>query len=251
MNGRRIRVIAFDFGGTLFSTSGLDKVTPELERAFVDALVREGGVATAVAGKVWQSYLSGWKARRAKGSSLPEKEISSLDIFRQALASKGLSLPSEAQTRVLEAYHSLQSELFAPLPGVIEWLPLIAKQGYRLAIASNNAWVGLIRAPLRRHGLEELFDEVIVSGDIGWRKPHRRMFEVLLERMRVAPGEVLYVGDSFPHDCATPRAMGMMTCLVDFDGRNKNSQKENATEADLYLTRMADLIPALGALAGI
>lgn len=53
------------------------------------------------------------------------------------------------------------------------------------------------------------------------------------------------MGDSYPHDIETPKSMGMKTCLVDFEDRNKNSQLEDSVKADHFLTRFSELLSAL------
>jgi len=44
-------------------------------------------------------------------------------------------------------------------------------------------------------GLRSFFDVVLISGQIGYRKPHPIVFRRLIEALGVDGGETLYVGD--------------------------------------------------------
>ena len=44
-------------------------------------------------------------------------------------------------------------------------------------------------------GIRSAFETVIVSDEVGWRKPHRIIFEQTFERMKIRPSEALFIGD--------------------------------------------------------
>lgn len=132
--------------------------------------------------------------------------------------------------------------------GLTQGRPRLHKNRHRLCIVSNNPWSESIVASLRRFNIDHLFAEIVVSCDVGYRKPHRYIFSELLRRLDLAPSEVLFAGDPCPHDVETPKSMGMRTCLVDFEGLNKNSQLEHSTRADLYLTDFSKLLLAVSSV---
>ncbi|MBK9321509.1 MAG: HAD family hydrolase [Bdellovibrionaceae bacterium] len=243
-----VKAIAFDFGGTLFSTGKMGTFTPQMHEAFISSLMDCGNLSREDAESVYSSYIEAWKSRRARGESLPERETSSLDLLQHALAAHGIEIDSAAAVDVLNSFHRIESDLFLPLTGVLETLPRLHENGYRLFIASNNPWSESIVASLRRFNIDHLFEEIVVSCDVGYRKPHSQMFSELLRRIDLAPSQVLFVGDSYLHDIETPKSMGMKTCLVDFEGRNKNSQLEHSEKADLFLTQFPELLLAANSL---
>jgi putative hydrolase of the HAD superfamily len=242
-----VKVIAFDFGGTLFSTAGMGKFTSKMTEVFIDKLSDQLNFSREQAEFIFKSYVDAWNARRARGVDLPEKEISSADLLQTALVSNGATLDIVQISEILDLFHSCESELFTPLEGVIESLPILVDLGYRLTVVSNNPWAESILTSFRRYQIDSLFEQVIVSCDVGYRKPHRQIFEELVKKIRLEPSEILFVGDSYPHDIETPKLMGMKTCLVDFEGLNKNSQKDYAKDADIFLTQFDKLITAVSA----
>lgn len=81
-------------------------------------------------------------------------------------------------------------------------------QGYRTAMISNMPWdIGdYIRGTWS--WLDELFDPVIFSCELGIVKPEQGIFARALERLGLPAGECLFVDDS-PANVAAAKAMGM------------------------------------------
>ena len=65
-----------------------------------------------------------------------------------------------------------------------------------VGVLSNCSVPGLVPRTLDRSVLDPgRFDAVVASVDVGWRKPHRRAFEAVVERLGVPLGDLLHVGD--------------------------------------------------------
>lgn len=64
-----------------------------------------------------------------------------------------------------------------------------------LLLASNFDHAPTARRALRRFGLEGYFDHVLISDELGWRKPGSEFFQVLLEKVGGRPQDCIYVGD--------------------------------------------------------
>lgn len=237
-----IRALAFDFGGTLFSTAKMGAFTSPMVEAFVEKVTDNLKCSPEQAEAIFSKYTEAWKARRARADDLPEREINSADLLQAALSGFGIKLENHQMIEILNSFHSKESEEFTPLDKVVESLPVLAQSGYRLSIVSNNPWSESIRVSLRRHKIEAYFEHVITSCDVGFRKPHPKIFDELVGRLDLLPSEILFVGDSYTHDIETPKKMGLKTCLVDFEGVNKNRQSEHIEDADFFLTEFDKLI---------
>jgi putative hydrolase of the HAD superfamily len=83
---------------------------------------------------------------------------------------------------------------------------------YRLGLLSNYPCGRSIRASLEATGLERHFAAVVVSGDVGFVKPHPRTFEAILERLRLPAGRTAFVGDNWLADVQGSKRAGM-TCV--------------------------------------
>ena len=58
-------------------------------------------------------------------------------------------------------------------------------------------------------GVAHLFEAVIISAEVGLRKPNPRIYRQMLEMLRLDAAEVLFVGDTPREDVAGPQEVGM------------------------------------------
>jgi putative hydrolase of the HAD superfamily len=89
---------------------------------------------------------------------------------------------------------------------------LSAKQ--RLGLVSNFTYAPVIYAGLRKLGVNQFFNAVLVSDEVGWRKPHVEIFEEALRRLKIQAEEAVYVGDSPLEDIKGAKSSGMKTVFV-------------------------------------
>jgi putative hydrolase of the HAD superfamily len=85
---------------------------------------------------------------------------------------------------------------------------------YRLAVVSNFDYTPTAVDMLDRAGVVDLFEAIVVSDEVGWRKPHARIFEATLSRLCLTAGQALFVGDRIDIDVAGAQAVGMDTAWV-------------------------------------
>ena len=64
-------------------------------------------------------------------------------------------------------------------------------------------------------GLTPLFDTIVGSLAVGYEKPHKRIFEIALERLALAPEDVIHVGDMYVSDVVGARRAGIRPVLLD------------------------------------
>ena len=75
---------------------------------------------------------------------------------------------------------------------------------------------------LRKLGLDGRIDHILVSEDIGVRKPDRRIFDQALELTGAEPAEAVMIGDSLQADIAGAGALGIGTIWI--NGRGFSTQ---------------------------
>ncbi len=68
---------------------------------------------------------------------------------------------------------------------------------------------------MRALGFYDRFDFVIFSSDVGCKKPNPRIFMMALERLKIAPEETLFIGDSYENDIVAPMKFGMQALFID------------------------------------
>jgi len=77
---------------------------------------------------------------------------------------------------------------------------------HRLALVTNGA-PDVQREKLSLTTLASLFEVMVISAEVGFGKPDRRIFETALAALEVAPEDAVMVGDSLPRDVAGAQAL--------------------------------------------
>ena len=109
------------------------------------------------------------------------------------------------------------------LPNAHEVLEVLTHR-YKLAIICNtNASGERIREILKSADIERYFDLVLVSSEVGLRKPDERIFRVALENLALQPDEVVMVGNRISADILGGNRVGMKTVLIKWNNRYRES----------------------------
>jgi HAD superfamily hydrolase (TIGR01549 family) len=77
---------------------------------------------------------------------------------------------------------------------LVAMFPVLRKRGLKVGILSNAT--SELGALLEKAGVAPLVDAIVISGEIGHQKPHKEAFDVLFERLGLAPEQVVFVDDS-------------------------------------------------------
>ncbi len=85
---------------------------------------------------------------------------------------------------------------------------------YRLGLLSNFDDSRTGHAVLSDTGVSHLFEAVIISANVGMRKPNPKIFARMLAMLSLPPGEVLFVGDTPQHDIVGAARVGMRTVWI-------------------------------------
>jgi putative hydrolase of the HAD superfamily len=110
--------------------------------------------------------------------------------------------------RAIEVYFSAFLEFCRLIPGTEAMLGAL-KARYPLGLLSNFTHPPAARAILDALGIASFFDVVLISGEVGYCKPHASVFQLFLEELGVKPGELLYVGDDPGPDIDGACSMGI------------------------------------------
>jgi FMN phosphatase YigB (HAD superfamily) len=104
-------------------------------------------------------------------------------------------------------------ELF---PDADELLQTLRRHGLRCAIVSNAVWRdnAAYWRDFSALGVAPLVDAVVSSVDVGYRKPHRAIFEAGAAAVGVALADCLVVGNSESRDVRPAKALGLPVVRV-------------------------------------
>lgn len=97
----------------------------------------------------------------------------------------------------------------------LDGLTDLRRRGYRLCLLSNTnpymmSWTRSNEFDGHGNGIDRYFDALYLSYEMGVMKPDRRIFEMVLEREGIAPGEMLFIDDS-AHNTGVAAELGIHT----------------------------------------
>ena len=159
--------------------------------------------------------------------------------FDAVLAERGY--PLDAVPDLVDAYHAQDAPL-VPYPDAEPTLAAL-DGSYALGVVTGGRNG---HSKLRRLGLADYFDVVVVTAGDGPSKRDPEPFETALADLGVAAGEAVYVGDRPWLDFPQPRALGMSTVRV----RRGQYATRDATDVppDVTVERLDDLPAVLPTL---
>ena len=158
----------------------------------------------------------------------------------------GAELTPEQLALLLKERMEVFHESIEAQPGVLELLQRL-KQTYRLGFISNFPCGESIRTSLQHMGLHDLFESIVISGEVGRIKPHPQIFETLLEQMQVTPESCLYIGDNWLADIQGPKRLGMQAIhLRQHEAYETFDREEGHHDADAVISNLQELPAVLG-----
>ena len=126
-------------------------------------------------------------------------------------------------------------------------LQKLKKQGYQLALLSNNESTHAKQIEDKLL-FRDYFDFLCYSFEVGAIKPDKKMFLTVLNKLNVKPNEAIMVGDSLGSDVGGSASVGMHNCLIE----RKFSDKRFAPniKPEFKITSLDELFKVLSDLNG-
>ena len=108
----------------------------------------------------------------------------------------------------VDAYFSAFLDHCHLIPGTAEMLGTL-KGPYRLGLLSNFTHGPAAREIIDQVGLTSFFDVMLISGELGYRKPHPLAYRELIQQLGVRGHRILYVGDDPEPDIIGAQRAGL------------------------------------------
>lgn len=180
--GNRVQVIVFDVGGVL-SKDMIDTKLRDLAATYdldIDALLGE-------------------KSRFRDLADLGE--ISDGEFWVQILDRFGVEATQD--DKEIDSYIEL-------VDGTLDIAEELSRK-YRTAILSNDS-IEMSTFRRKKFGFDALFDPIVISGNVGVKKPDTRIYEILLEEVGLPAEECLFI-DNNADNVAAAQSLGINAIL--------------------------------------
>ena len=156
---------------------------------------------------------------RAYDLTRPERSVGAFDGPEGDMAAIVEAAGFEPSPQLIDTLVVMEREFSRT--GVELWedsLPVVGElrdRGVKTALVSNCSHS--TRGIVERLGIDEAFDEVVLSFEVGLRKPDPAIYFEALRRLDVEPARAVFVDDQ-PDYCDGAAAIGIATYLIDRSG---------------------------------
>lgn len=204
------RAIIFDYIGTLVNCRNYS-MDASKQKLF-KALLSEG--FDVVEDQFLTAYcLAHEKYRKVRYEQL--KEVTNAVWVAEALYNLGFTVTAD-DPRIKAAINVFFQNFIDTLElreGAKKLLHQAQQQG-KVALISNFTHAPVIYKSLRTMKISEYFNAIVISEEIGWRKPSSHIFQHALNCLKVQANEAVYVGDSPIEDIKGAKDAGFKTVFV-------------------------------------
>jgi HAD superfamily hydrolase (TIGR01509 family) len=219
-----------------------DEIALEGHSAGLTALARDGLPDAAA----FTSYLSEHEAELFPLAGEDEIDISA--VMAESFRAHGVDLTDDDVRLFLQAAQDVWSSYYSLAASTHALLEALRARGLKLALVSNTAsplW--LLQPILDRQGLVDRVDAIVLSSEVGKRKPHPAIFEQALTELGVDSNDALFVGDRIEADVLGASRVGMTTVQAVWF---RADEGPDGVEADYLAFTQMDVLNVVRRLSG-
>ena len=213
-----ISAILFDLVGTLIEEAS--EVFLNTEQGYYEIQVKaihqsleKDGISVD-----WASFRNRYEKVRNRQRERSKQTFREYDMCKRVSDTLSyfdyeVSPTSNIITKSVDAYMNLYIDILKIKEHTYDVLKTLATR-YKLGLVTNFAYSPGAYRVLDHFALKPFFKAIVISGEVGWKKPSRHIFEIALSRLSVKPEEAIFVGDDYEADILGPNKLGMKTIFL-------------------------------------
>ena len=192
---------------------------------------------------VWVKFYSFLPLGEPKklGVVILDKELGGISVPKAVLFDLGDTLIVE------QAGKHLGKTPFDAIPQTEETLVALKQKGLKVGIIANTTISREkdVRKTLQQLGLENYFDFIVTSVDVGCEKPDGRIFSLALNALGIKASEAVMVGDRVATDIVGGNRLGMTTILFKWNQRYPETVTEQEEQPTFRIRHLRELLCVL------
>jgi epoxide hydrolase-like predicted phosphatase len=119
------------------------------------------------------------------------QNVSFEDIF--TMVTSKFNESNEAKNHILDLMKSNEGKYHLN-DELIDTIKDVKNKGYKIVLLSNNSIE--LRQKLKDDRIIDLFDEIIISAEVGCQKPQPEIFDIMFNKLEMKPNEVVFIDDT-------------------------------------------------------
>jgi putative hydrolase of the HAD superfamily len=238
---KTIRAVIFDFIGTLASVE--DYSYQNSERKLYDCLSKAGFNLN------YKGFVDAYERAHNKYRTIRFQEL--LEVTNAVWVSEALNQLNHKTASDDEKICTAINMFFEDYVQSLKLRPNAKKvleklrPRFALGLVSNFTYAPVIHAGLRKLGLTEYFNSILISEDFGWRKPSSKVFQEILRRLKINGDEAVYVGDSPEEDIKGAQKARMKTIFIPSQFYSAADLEKTAVHPDLRIKDLPEILKIL------
>ena len=124
--------------------------------------------------------------------------------------------------------------------GALEVLAAIRKEAYKVAMIANGDSAGA-RNIIEATGLQDCFDAIIISEEVGIEKPCHGIFEAALAKLGVKAENAVMVGNRIDADILGANRLGMKSVWFKWNDRYSDTIESSQENPDFTINSLFQL----------
>ncbi len=210
-----IRAVLFDLGNTLMHPVDPDnwpQVLQQGNQALMDYLCESGlDIDCDSFADEFNHRLQNYYSQR----EILMLETTTFSVLKELLAKKGFADVSDHMLRAaLDQHYAVTQQNWQLEGDTLACLNALKKGFIKLGIISNAGDDSDVSQLLHKFNIHHYFEFVLTSAACGYRKPHKRIFELALENLNFLPEQIAVVGDKLDADIQGANQMGMVSIWI-------------------------------------
>ncbi|MFC1900434.1 HAD family hydrolase [Chloroflexota bacterium] len=224
-----IKAVLFDVDDTLFDRNTAQKMTLDI---IIERLPHVFDIFDTE--RVMNAFMESDRAvTEAYEAGAP---FEGLREARSGIFLKLLDINEDVADTITEIYVRDYPKVNASVPGAIELVKELSGR-FQIGVVSNGL-PDVQYQKLESMGISSFVSCVVLSEELGIRKPDPRIFHHAAGLLQRQPSDCLYVGDSYTSDVIGAKAAGMVSCWFN---KNNSSYEEKDPEPDFEISNLEEL----------
>ena len=176
----------------VFCSYGADYETRELKSAYFSEVSKQE------------------KERQEEGHEI---EIDLSEVFIELFKKKGISVKEKKLQKITRSFRELSRTRLRTYAHAHKLLEKLHEQGKKVFLLSNAQSIFTLEE-LMILKMDDLFDDILISSDCGYKKPDPIVFEILLKRNGLNPEDCLMIGNDLYSDILGANRAGVDSCYI-------------------------------------
>ena len=230
---KNIKAVLFDIDDTLFDRNGAQRLVLEVIVKRLPGIFQNLEMEQITAAFIESDLIT----IRKFNAGAPSEGLRDI---RSRLFLQTLGIREDHANTITDMYVREYPTVNAPMPGARGTVIELGKKYMTGAV--SNGFPDVQYTKLETIGLRRELACIVLSEELGIRKPDPGIFRHAASLLKVKPGECLYVGDSFANDIIGAINSGILACWFN---RERAKPANGDIQPDFIINDLAELAELL------